>query len=139
MSQHTVRKHRMPARLAVLSSLLGAAFAVAGSAAQAQPIETITVTAPRIVQQTITTGRTYTGTPVETTTISRNVNFGDLNLTKHADVEKLKMRVKDTAKDLCKELDKLYPLQPKDETCVRKSEDRAMVQVNNAIKEAAGK
>ncbi len=129
-------KRRTHIRFAIFSSLLGATFALTGSGAGAQPLETIVVTAPRIVQQTIVTDRTPTGTPVETTTISRNVAFSDLDLTKHTDVEELKMRVKTTATDLCSELDKLFPLQPKDETCAQKSEDRAMVQVDSLISDA---
>lgn len=137
-ARHFQKCHIQPKHLA-LSSLLGVAFAMAGSAAYAQPIETITVTAPRVVQQTVTTGRSPTGTPVETTTISRAISFADLDLSKTKDAAELKMRVRNTAKDLCTELDKLYPLQPKDPDCVRKSTDRAMVQVNNAIADASDK
>ena len=73
---------------------------------------------------------------IEETSISRTVSYADLDLVKASDADELRTRVRDTAKDLCTELDKLYPLEPKDPDCVRKSVDRAMVQADNAIEDA---
>lgn len=117
--------------------LIGAGLAIASTAALSQPIEEVTVTAPRIVQQKVVTARSSsTGAPVEETTISRIVSFSDLDLSKAADADELRARVRTTAKDLCAELDQLYPFEPKDPACARKSAERAMVQADNAIADA---
>lgn len=131
--------YRRPSMLMTVSALIGGTFLMTSSAAFAKKIETVTVTAPRIVKQTIVTGRSYTtGAPIEQTTISRAVHFSDLNLVKSSDDATLKTRVRDAAKDLCAELDKLYPLEP-DRSCVRKSIHRAMPQVKAVISSAHGK
>lgn len=124
-------------RLATIVPLAGALVAAAISVAQAQPIETVTVTAPRIVHQTIVTGRSSTtGAPIEETTISRVVSYADLDLAKAADADAFKARVEDAARDLCAELDKLYPLEPKDPSCARTSVARVMPRVNILISDA---
>ena len=123
-------------QLMAACALVGAGLMMPGRPALAQPMETVVVTAPRIVQQTIVMGRSPTGAPIEETTISRVVKFADLDLTKPQDQDTLRTRVRDTSRDLCAELDKLYPFGAKDPDCVKKSADRAMVQVDQAIAEA---
>lgn len=128
---------RTQSRLLAIGILVGAGFMIANTAAYSQPVEEVTVTAPRVVKQTVVTGRSFaTGAPIEETSISRTVSYADLDLVKTSDADELRTRVRDTAKDLCTELDKLYPLEPKDPDCVRKSVDRAMVQADNAIEDA---
>lgn len=123
-------------RLLCASALVGAGLMMTGNATLAQPMETIVVTAPRVVHQTIVTGRSPTGATIEETTISRNVTFDDLDLSKAHDADALRTRVRDTARDLCAELDKLFPFEPKDTNCVKKSADRAMIQADQLIAEA---
>ncbi|MDE2463602.1 MAG: UrcA family protein [Alphaproteobacteria bacterium] len=120
-----------------LVALFGLLMITGLSVAHAQPAETVTVTVPRSVQQTIIAGRSpSTGAPIEETTIARTVSYSDLDLAKTADANELKARVEAAAKDVCMELDKLYPFEDKDPTCAEKSAEKAMVQVDTAISEA---
>ncbi len=116
-----------------------ALFLAGSGSAWCQQIEEITVTAPRQVHQTYVVGRSpTTGAPIEVTTISRAVSYADLDLAKPSGAAKLRNRIDDTAKDLCKELDKLYPMEPKDRVCAKKADDGAMEQADKAIA-AAGR
>ncbi len=67
--------------------------------------------------------------PVELS-ISRPVRFSDLNLSNDADYMELRERVRDTARDLCAELDARYPDLRGDESadreCVRTATRNAM-------------
>jgi len=65
--------------------------------------------------------------------ISRPVNFSDLNLIRDADYLELRARVRDTAQDLCAELDARVPGlsgdRSADRECVRDATRNAMRQV----------
>ena len=52
------------------------------------------------------------------------------------DAAELKARVRTAARDLCAELDKIYPFEGKDPNCVRESYAKALVHVDAAIAEA---
>jgi UrcA family protein len=115
-----------------------AAFFAASDSALSQQIEEVTVTAPRQVHQTYVVGRSpSTGAPIEVTTISRAVSYADLDLSKPSGAAELRSRIDDTAKGLCKELDKLYPMEPKDRSCVKKAADGAMEQADKVIAAAS--
>ncbi len=62
--------------------------------------------------------------------LSRPVDFSDLNLSQHADVMELRARVRDTARDLCAELDARVPdlrgSASEDRECVRNATRDAM-------------
>ena len=119
--------------VAVGVTALAVSLGVAGPASS-QPLEEVTVTAPREVHQTYISGRSpTTGAPIEVTTISRLVSYADLDRAKPSGATALRSRIDDTAKDLCQELDKLYPLEPKDRSCVKKAADAAMEQADKAI------
>jgi UrcA family protein len=119
--------------------------------AVAQPSTTPTifpeifVVAPREVERNVVS-RPYnasTRIPVEEVTLTRVVFFDDLDLTKSADIDTLRTRVKDMATEACKELDQISPegrgnptvQMPK--TCFQTAMDGAMPQVVAAI-EASG-
>jgi UrcA family protein len=74
-------------------------------------VQEITVTAPEIVRRPVATGR---GPLVEVVSISRGVNYADLDLTSAAGQSTLKSRIHSTAVAACKQLDdetrgRVYP------------------------------
>jgi UrcA family protein len=73
--------------------------------------------------------------PVELS-ISRPVSFSDLNLSREADYIELRERVRDTAQDLCAELDARYPDlrgdASADRECVRNATRNAMREVDRS-------
>ena len=111
-------------------AILGLTFA--SCAALAQEKQEITVTAPRVVHQTIGRSST-TGAPIEQTSISRPVSYSDLDLSKPSGATILRKRVEDISKSLCQELDQLYPLEPKDPGCVPRAVNGATDQIDRAI------
>jgi len=69
--------------------------------------------------------------------VSRHVKYGDLDLSKPANVSEFQKRVTQAAKQVCKELDDHYPTLPKRaEKCTKETLDSAMPEVNAII--AAG-
>ena len=119
---------------------LAAGLLLSGGSALAQngsnAIEEITVVAPRqITREPV--GHTATGGTIENISLTRRVDYSDLNLTVHADVEKLDKRVDDTAREACRQLEQLYPsaaLSSPD--CVRTAVNGAMMQVDKAVETA---
>lgn len=76
----------------------------------ARESERITVEGPYTVRQEVTK-RAMSGDLGEMNlSVSQNVGYSDLDLTKQADVERLRERVKTAAKDTCKELDRRFPV-----------------------------
>ena len=86
------------------------AFAQAGGASSAS--EQVIIHAPEIIRRNLP--RNGPGTPPgllnpEIISLSRAVSYADLNLAKASDVTELETRVKDTARDICQELDRQFP------------------------------
>ena len=117
-------------------ALVAAASLTAANLAVAQQNEgEVTIEAERPAK---VVGRSYTGTPIEVATVTRKVRYADLDLTTHVGATELEKRVNETAKSLCKQLDKLYPNTASEgPDCVRKASKDAMVQANAAIETAA--
>ena len=67
-----------------------------------------TVTAPRAVHVE-QSGRTYSGIPIETVTLNREVGYADLDLKTEVGKDKLKSRIKKVAEEACDQLNRLYP------------------------------
>jgi UrcA family protein len=72
--------------------------------------EQITVDGPYTVRQEVTKRGMGGELAEQNLSVSQNVGYSDLDLTKHADVEKLRDRVKTAAKDTCRELDRRFPV-----------------------------
>jgi UrcA family protein len=112
------------------------ALAVTGAAAFAQdktPASDIQVRAGQVQQ---TTEYSDDGIPVERYKAERAVSYANLDLSKTSDAAELKERVKEAAKEVCKELDTVGPLDASDDddtTCVRDATAGAMSQVKAAI------
>ena len=129
-------KRNPPVLATIQLALLAAASVTAGNLAFAQQgEEEVTIEAKRPEK---VVGRSYTGTPVEETTVTRKVRYADLDLTTHAGATELEKRVNDTAKAVCKQLDKVYPETVSEgPTCIKKASKDAMVQASAAIETAA--
>ena len=97
--------------------------------------EEITVDGPFVVREQ-TTKRGLSGEMAEKTlTVSQNVSYADLDLSKPADVEKLRGRVNTAAVDSCKELVRRFPSSiyipvGDDRRCAKDAAGRAMARVD---------
>ncbi len=132
--------NRKPFALRTKLALLTTVGAVVGGTLSAGPVIAqttgeLTVIAPRAVHEQV--GRSSStgapGTPIELISLSREVNFGDLDLTTESGAQTLKGRVIDTAKQACAELDKLYPIEPPNVDCVKAAADEGMAQANMVV------
>jgi UrcA family protein len=71
----------------------------------------------------------YSGAPIVTTTIKISALYGDLDLRRPGDADRLMTRIGRVARDACGYLDRIYPLNP-DATCV----DRAIANATPAAR-----
>jgi UrcA family protein len=112
----------------ILAAALAGAALTAGDAALAQSeVSGVTVTAPREI------GRTTIGAPIELVSMSARVRIKDLNLKTDKGAAELNKRVSDTARNLCEELEKLYPVgTPDAASCAKSAVARARGQVDAA-------
>jgi UrcA family protein len=96
------------------------------------PIFQITVIAPRIIRQEV--GRTNSGAPVEMISLTRRVDYKDLDLKQQASVAELETRVNEVAQEACAQLARVYPLSdPQTPDCVKDAVEKAMAQVKVAV------
>jgi UrcA family protein len=66
--------------------------------------------------------------------LSRRVNYADLNLGTYSGSQEIEARVRSTAKSLCDKLDQMYPtLDVNTKTCVRNTVSKGMADVRAAI------
>ena len=74
------------------------------------------------------------GRPPEPTTLSRSVSYSDLNLTTYEGAETLRVRIRDTARDICATLAARYPVRMVDsEPCYKNAVGIAMNRADLAI------
>lgn len=93
--------------------------------------EEIVVTAPRYRP------RSEIGAPIRDVAISREVRFDDLDLRTASGAHELKLRIRDTANDLCQRLNIRYPVSyGNNPPCYQTSVHRAMYQADRAISDA---
>jgi UrcA family protein len=130
----------MQLAVVVLAFALAAlAFALVGHAAERnnrnQQIDDnempkITVEADHVVQKR-QVGRTYTGIPIEEVSLTRHVGFRDLDLNSPSGRAELDKRINDVAKEACKQLQQLYPLEQWEtdtDTCIANAVKNAKAQ-----------
>ncbi|HEU4774622.1 MAG TPA: UrcA family protein [Lysobacter sp.] len=128
-------------------SATGAGFAAlligisaAGSAIAQEPtdLNTITVLAPRITYQTTRDRSSAIPKKLEIAQKSAMVDYGDLDLTRTADLYTLKERVEAAATRICGELSELFPDgTPSTPVCTRRATDDAMAQVERTARNAS--
>ena len=108
-----------------LATLAAATAVLAGAPALAQTIEQLTVTGHALRNERMS--------------ISRAVSFADLDLTRAADRRMLRMRISDTAGDICEELNEPPPSAANlGRSCQDIARRNAMDQVRVAVANARG-
>lgn len=122
---------------------LTAMVVVVGLRTQAQEpkttLEEIIVEAPWQIQKEVV-GRTSAGGKIEQISLTRRVDYSDLDLTKYSDVQELEQRVGEVAKNSCDALAQMYPLSnPNIQSCVDNAVQGAMAQEKQAIAAAQDK
>jgi len=101
-------------------------LALAAAATQASAQEAREADGPAIVvevprERAVETARSpYTGAAVIVSTMRIPVRYGDLDLSRESEVERLMFRIDRVAHDACMQLDVLYPLE-RDPDCVRRA------------------
>jgi UrcA family protein len=104
--------------------------------------EQMTIIAPYVHHRTI--GRSYTGAPVEELSLSRVVDYSDLDLSRWTDVQVLDDRVRQAAYAACYRLDREYPeslypsYQSSDRDCVARATNEGMAQARFVVAQANG-
>jgi len=127
-------------------SFLGAVCALAAISAtdiaqsSDQVPDQVTQSGPYVIRKSFTS-EPYSA-PRTITRMSRGISYRDLDLTSDADVAKLEVRVKQTAEEICRQLDrppKSISISPKDmKTCVRSASENALADVRAAVASARG-
>jgi UrcA family protein len=96
------------------------------------PIFQITVVAPRLIRQTV--GHTNSGAKVELISLTRHVDYKDLDLKQQVSVAELETRVSEVAEEACAQLARVYPSSdPRTPDCVKDAVQKAMEQVRAAV------
>ena len=109
---------------------------------QTTTMEQMTIIAPHVQHRTIE--RSYTGVPVEELSLSRVVDYSDLDLSRWTDVQRLDHRIRRAAHATCNQLDREYPqtlypsYQSSDLSCVTKATDEGMAQARLVVAQANG-
>lgn len=99
--------------------------------------EEVEVTAPPYYRRHHHPRRSAIGAPIVDVAMSSPVRFDDLDLTTRHGAQRLRLRVRETARDLCHRLDLAYPVSAADSPpCYRTALDEAMPQANAAIRQA---
>ena len=98
----------------------------------AQDREVITVVAPREMVKTVGHSAT-TGAPIEEVSLSFTVSYAGLDLANSSDYAEIEKRIKDTAAEACKQLDKMYPLDEPDEGCAARVADTGMAELKAMV------
>jgi UrcA family protein len=106
-----------------------------------EPVEEVTVFAPFVVTRTVE--RRPKSIPVSTITMSRGVNFHDLDLSSEKDVATLETRVRQAADDICRELGRRFPTgrfarSNQNRDCVKNASDSALTEVREVVAAARG-
>ena len=99
----------------LLALLAAASCAATVGPVAADTVEGVTVEAARVIE----VGRTTYGAPEQQVVLRRGVSYAGLDLKTAEGRAAFEVRVKETATALCKELDKMFPLEdPKKSECV---------------------
>lgn len=80
--------------------------------------------------------RSALGAPIDVITVKHRVSYKDIDISTNSGAKVLEQRIKDAAKDACKQIDTLYPHRTPvagDPPCEKTAVDDAMVQANAAI------
>jgi len=95
----------------------------------ASPTEQVIVRAPHYGPQ-----RSDIGAPIESVSMSREVRFDDLDLRTVWGARVLRSRLRETALNLCRQLDNQYITLDSNRSCYRDAYEDAMMQADDAIR-----
>lgn len=123
------------ATCALLAIAAGSGSVAVAQETTAPESETITVIAPRTLPPPKKRSP-YTGAQGIEMKLSIPVLYNDLDLSTPRDAQRLMDRVEYVARDACKELDRLYPLDP-DPDCVHKASANGKKAAKMVIEAAA--
>ena len=135
------REHSSPRRKGVLiatgAALVGALLVATSPAVAEQPAKAT------VVQVRQDVGRTATGIRIDEISATRRVGYADLDLATQSGVATLKGRIADAARQICSQLDTLYPansnlLEPPAQDCVKSAINTGIAQAKVAIAGAGG-
>mgnify|MGYP001552441322 CR=1 FL=1 len=121
-------------------ALLAGAVALMATPAAAQdygygppgPSEAVTVVAPPLNSES-----TRLNGPLEKVSLSSTVPYSDLDLRTRSGARELRMRVRDTARDVCDQLADIYPVyQAQGTSCYKTALENATLRANAAIRDA---
>ena len=126
---------------ALLGGLLMASSAIAqGISNDKQGIsnENVTVVAPYITHETQTNLGVGNRGIYDVNSLTKEVSYADLDLSKSSDDDRFIQRINDTAKESCAELKAKYPDPPhapvtSDQECIKTATDQAMVIATSLI------
>jgi UrcA family protein len=131
---------KMKPRMVGLTAMAAGLAIMTGASFAQQPMEVVVEAArPQV------THSSASGMPTDVITIRHRVSYKDIDISTNSGAEVLKQRVKDAAKEACKDIDKLYPnefVSSGVAACEKSAIDDGMVQANTAIanaRKAAGK
>lgn len=125
---------RKPVLIAATIALLGSGAALQNLAV-AEPVSEVVVEAGPI-NRTVVGRAPMTNAPIERITVDHRVDYSDLDLIKHADVQALQQRIEMAAREACGQLDELFPIGSsghQTRTCIEDAVDGASQQVQQAI------
>lgn len=137
MTMTTVRTARGYSALLVGIGALGALGSFAATAAESQPQEQIVVEAARSTATVV--GRPDIPGRLVRVELRGQVSYSDLDLSVGSNANVLKQRVRDAARTICADLDKVYHLHESVSVCATRAEHDAMPQIADAIAAAQGK
>lgn len=132
---------RTTTALASIGLILSAGAALAAGSDNDSNLTPITVQAHHEVQKR-QVGMTYTGIPIEQVSLSREVGYGDLDLSTAAGRAKLDHRIKTVAREACRQLHTLYPLESwstGNRECISGAVDGAMNQEKTIVASLASR
>lgn len=107
------------------------------AAQQPTELATVTVMAPRVTYRTTRAGDSALPTTLEIAEETARVDYGDLDLTRTADLYTLEERVAEAAARICEQLAEQFPNgTPSTPDCTRRATDDAMTRVRMTARQA---
>ena len=95
------------AAIAAAGVLLTVSIGSAVAQSYANMTEELTVTGAHVQERTV--GRSEIGAPIDELSLSRTVDFSDLNLSRPGDAQMLDQRIQQAASTACSQLDQAFP------------------------------
>jgi len=119
-------------KMLIITAAAGLAAIAAGSFAADQKLEKVTVEASGVVKEDA--GRTTTGIPIRSYSLSYEVSIDDLDVNSSAGMAAAEKRVNNAALAACKEISREgRNLSPSEEECAKEAARKAIVKLHHDI------